>query len=140
MTAATSPLLTARRHTVDLDLTGGRPGQAEDDVDRRRLPGTVGAEKGHDLSGLDHDVNAAHRFDVAEAFVHTPQLEGGRKAAADRGTGGRAHVGQRHQPITANGSLIQACALPAIGRRAARGKRCPSARPSSPGAASATSK
>jgi hypothetical protein len=42
-----------RRRAVHADGTGGRAREAEKHVDRRRLPGAVGAEEGDDLAGFD---------------------------------------------------------------------------------------
>ena len=63
-------------HAVDLDLPGGRPGQAEDHVDRRGLASAVGAEKGDDFSGADRQVDPPNRFDRAEVLVHAVEEDG----------------------------------------------------------------
>jgi hypothetical protein len=67
-----------RRHAVDLELTGIRAGQTQDHVNRRGLPGAVGAQESHDLPGADGQRNSPHGLHRAEMLVYVPQVDGRR--------------------------------------------------------------
>jgi hypothetical protein len=74
----------------DLSRAGAR--LAEDRHHQRRFAGTVGADQRHDLAGIDLDVDALQRLDLAVGGMKT----------ADREQGN----GRRHDPpsITAAAS------------------------------------
>jgi hypothetical protein len=50
-------------HAQHPNVARGAPPVTLEDLHRRRLAGTVGAEEGEDLAQLDREVDAAHRLE-----------------------------------------------------------------------------
>ena len=71
-----------QRRAVEEDLAPLRPQQAGEDPQQRRLAGAVGAEDRQRVAGVQREAHAAQRPHVAEAPLHRPHLERGRRAAA----------------------------------------------------------
>ena len=67
--------------SIEQDLSGARARPPEDRHHQRRLPGAVGSDQGHDLAGMDFEVDAFQRFDLA---VRRAQV-----ADREQGSGGR---------------------------------------------------
>ena len=71
-----------RRHAgdilaVEFDVAGAGAGPAENRHHQRRFAGAVGADQGDDLAGIDVEIDALQRLDLAV----------GRAQAADREQG-----------------------------------------------------
>ena len=80
-----------------LDRARGGLRQAEDHVDGRGLAGAVGAEEGHDLAGLELEVDAADGVHVTEVLGHPGQAYGVHRRAPRVARGGRGRgVGLCH--------------------------------------------
>ncbi|MFK4700966.1 hypothetical protein ABIF42_006560 [Bradyrhizobium diazoefficiens] len=59
------------------DLAGTGPRLAEDGHHQRRLAGAVGADQRHDLAGIDFDVDALQRLDLAVGGAKAADREQG---------------------------------------------------------------
>ena len=68
---------------IELDLAGAGARLAEDRHHQRRLAGAVGADQGDDLAGIDLDVDALQRLDLA--------VSGAQAADREQGIGRRSH-------------------------------------------------
>ena len=60
---------------VELHRSGIRPDHVVDEVERRRLAGSVRPDEGSDGSFLDIEAGIVHRLDATESLVQVPGLE-----------------------------------------------------------------
>ena len=82
------PGMPLMRPALEDDLARRRPQQAGDGAQRGRLAGAVGPDQGHDLAGVDDEVQLLHGGDVAVVDADALQLEDHFLALAAR-LGGR---------------------------------------------------
>ena len=67
-----------RRRTRDLDRSLVRPHRAQENLDERRLAGSVSAEKGMHLTWHEVQIDGAQRLRRAERLGHGPGPNGRR--------------------------------------------------------------
>ena len=94
------------------DLARHRAQQAGDGAQRGRLAGAVGPDQGHDLAGVDGEIQLLHGGDVAVVDADALQLEDGLLALA-AGSGGRLGL---------CGVAVMACSSCLRGFRSCRGR------------------
>ena len=73
-------------------LAAGRRNQAEQDLDRRRLAGAVGAQKAEDFTGLDGEVQPVQRDLAAVLLAESDRLDSCRRQWTARLSGDAPQV------------------------------------------------